>query len=48
MRDKCLLHERASVVADTVRKILDLSLGFRAIYPKYQVGNTDFNEGIKI
>lgn len=29
MRDRCLLHERAAVVADTIRKILDLALHFQ-------------------
>lgn len=37
MRDKCLLHERAAVVADTIRKILDLSLTFRTAYSAYYV-----------
>ncbi|EKX37286.1 hypothetical protein GUITHDRAFT_165517 [Guillardia theta CCMP2712] len=48
MRDRCLLHERAAVVADTARKVLDLALNFSVSYPRYkaslQKGEEDWEE----
>ena len=45
MRDRCLLHSKAVVVADTVRKILNLALDFRRWYPQYEAAQDALGKG---
>ncbi len=44
-RDRCLLHKKAVVVADTVRKILNLALEFKKWYAEYLASRACLERG---